>query len=138
MIKNKLRRVEILSKLLTTGQMIDQLKVGEIAEGVEGFFRKTQLTMTDYNEIVFVNHKDSTHNKFFKINSFTHKAKWIINPQYVTFEEAIEAMKEGKKVRIHITSGVTKDVTIGDNMIGMGLGEYGFYTFLKSKWSIED
>lgn len=129
--------VEIVSKILTTGQMIDQLKVGEIAEGVEGFFRKTQLTMTDCNEIVFVNHTDSTHN-FFKINSFTHKAKWIINPQYVTFEEAVEAMKNRKVVRIHITSGVSKEVTATDNMIEMGLGDYGFYTFIKSKWSIED
>jgi hypothetical protein len=61
------------SQLLTTGQMIDTLKCGEIAECVNGFYEGSKLKMTDYNEIVFMDSKD-----FFKLTTFAHNAKWKI------------------------------------------------------------
>jgi pyruvate-formate lyase len=124
-----------LSKLLTTGQMIDQLKVGEVAVGKNGFYEGYKVKKTDYHEIVPV--KKETNN-FLVMNTFTSTTKWSILPKYVTFEEAIEAMKEGKTVRIHISSNMSKVVEQNHNMNGLGLGEFGFYTFIKSKWSIEE
>jgi hypothetical protein len=62
-----------MNEYLTTGQMIDTLKAGEIAEAVNGFYQGTKLKMTDYNEIVYMSSKD-----FFKLTTFTHNAKWKI------------------------------------------------------------
>ena len=90
-----------MTKLLTTGEMIDTLKVGEVAEGVHGYYQETKLRMTDYHEIVYVIGKSSSANNFFELNAFSHNAKWCILPNYVSFDEAMEALKEGVSVALH-------------------------------------
>jgi hypothetical protein len=65
-----------MSEHLSTGQMIDKLKVGEIAECVsDGFYEGSQLKRTSYDEIVFMDSRD-----FFKLTTFAYKAKWKIIP----------------------------------------------------------
>ena len=90
-----------MTKLLTTGEMIDTLKVGEVAVGVDGYYQETKLRMTDHHEIVYAIGKSSSANNFFELNAFSHKAKWRILPHYVSFDEAMEALKEGKPVALH-------------------------------------
>ena len=89
-----------MTKLLTTGEMIDTLKVGEVAEGVHGYYQETKLRMTDHHEIVYARGKSSSANNFFELNAFSHKAKWRILPRYVSFDEAMEAFRERKTVTI--------------------------------------
>lgn len=63
---------------LSTGQMIDTLKTGEIAECVsKGFYMGTKLRMTDHNEIVFTDT-----NEFFRLTTFAYSAKWKINSKH--------------------------------------------------------
>ena len=88
-----------MTKLLTTGEMIDTLKVGEVVEGViGGSYSGTRLRMTDHHEIVYVRGKSNVRNNFFELSSFSHNAKWCILPNYVSFDEAMEAFYEGKTI----------------------------------------
>jgi len=89
-----------MAKLLTTGEMIDTLQVGEVAVGVDGYYQETRLRMTDHHEIVYVIGKSSSAKYFFELNAFSHKAKWRILPRYVSLNEAMEAFYEGKTITI--------------------------------------
>lgn len=80
-----------MSELLTTGQMIDQLRVGQIAVdklGNEIFMEKDNSLRTLPNlEIV-------------TLTDFTMLSKWRILPipNYVSFEKAMKSLKDGKRV----------------------------------------
>ena len=91
-----------MKEWLTTGQMIDQLKTGDIAEGVEGFYKGTKLEKTDCGEILYLN-RDKSHsiNNFFELNCFTDKAKWRIIPKFITFGEAMIAHSNKRTVAYH-------------------------------------
>jgi len=90
----------IVKELLTTGQMIDRLQVGEIAEGVgKGFYSGYQVKKTEYGEIVPVEVKGLENSNFLSLGSACMKTEWIILDKIVTFQEAIEELMEGKKIR---------------------------------------
>ena len=89
-----------MTKLLTTGEMIDTLQVGEVAVGVDGYYQETKLRMTDHHEIVYARGKSSSANNFFELNAFSHKAKWRILPRYVSLDEAMEAFHSGATITI--------------------------------------
>lgn len=74
-------------KLLTTGEMIDQLKVGEIAQDKNGEIVRRG------NEGI-----ETSEGKFINCNYLFLSQKWHILPKYVSFEEAMQALKEGKRV----------------------------------------
>lgn len=81
-----------MSEWLTTGQMIDRLKVGEIAEDKNGdkiFIEKDGSLRT------LPNHQIVT------MSDYTMLSKWRILPKYVTFSEAMKAIEEGKNVICH-------------------------------------
>ena len=85
-----------MTKLLTTGEMIDTLQVGEVAETQDGF----KVTKRSSGAITWTHDGDDSHN-YLKINIVALDFKWRILPCYVSFDEAMEALKEGKPVALH-------------------------------------
>lgn len=88
-----------MSELLTTGQMIDQLEVGQFAKSDQG----RKVMKTKIGAIVEVIDVDNCGNRYedVMLRPITIKSKWRILPQYVTFEEAMKAANEGKTVQVH-------------------------------------
>lgn len=76
----------------TTGEMIDSLKVGEVANSDKG----VQAERNQFGAIVVI--KDGREDGLFLSNPTFIGAKWRILPKYVTFEEAFGAMKGGKRI----------------------------------------
>ena len=83
-----------MSEWLTTGAMIDRLKIGEIAK-------------TDTDDRAYwdgtgtLTLKSTNGNRYDFLPIELKKVKWRILPKYVSFEEAMEALKKGKKVELH-------------------------------------
>ena len=84
-----------MNKLLTTGEMIDTLQVGEVAETQEGF----KVTKRSSGAITWIHDGDDSHN-YLKINIVALDFKWRILPRYVSLDEAMEAFYEGKTITI--------------------------------------
>ena len=126
-----------MTKLLTTGEMIDTLQVGEVAVGVDGYYQETKLRMTDHHEIVYARGKSSSANNFFELNAFSHKAEWRILPRYVSFDEAMGALKEGKTVIYYINN--RSRIAIDDYVMVDIFGESGvtFKEMILGNWTIE-
>lgn len=90
-----------MSEWLTTGEMIDRLKVGEVAIPDD---KKYLAVKRCSGGFIWVNrhtfekpeiHKDYF---FFYIDCYTVGLKWRILPRYVTFDRAMKALVEGKTV----------------------------------------
>ena len=88
-----------MSEWLTTGEMIDRLKVGEVAipddekylavkRGIGGFIWVNRHTFE----------KSEIHKDYFRIDRYTVGLKWRILPKYVSFDEAMKALMNGKTV----------------------------------------
>lgn len=60
-----------MSKLLSTGQMIDVLKVGEVAETKEGY----RVTKNKNQSITYIN-KEPKYGQFLEMDLTTHRLKW--------------------------------------------------------------
>lgn len=120
-----------MSKLLTTGQMLDRLKVGEIAETQDGF----KVIKRIEGSVTWHHHGDDPKN-YMTINNVALDFKWRILPNYVSFEEAFEAFKGGKCIYFHDGNWSVRlnpDQWIEDS-------EFGGYTFsqlVKGRWTIE-
>jgi hypothetical protein len=93
------REIEGMSNaILTTGQMIDKLEVGEVAEGSFGDFMSY---VTKVKSGCFYQCSDGTGEKFdkpFTVFAGVSNVKWRILPKYVPFSEAMKAVEEGKNV----------------------------------------
>lgn len=81
-----------MSELLSTGEMIDRLKVGEVAESDFS----VRVTKNERGGIG----KVGTPLENILMNGSYLKTKWRILPNYVSFSEAMEALKNGKRVTI--------------------------------------
>ena len=124
-----------MTKLLTTGEMIDTLKVGEVVEGViGGSYSGTKLRMTDHHEIVYVRGKSNARNNFFELSSFSHNAKWCILPNYVSLDEAMEAFHKGKTITIKDSFEDEHTFFLGS---GYGLYELSLTEIHGNNWTIE-
>lgn len=130
-----------MSKWLTTGEMIDRLKVGEVAECVEGKNKGAKVQYVKQREgLYFLQVTDSQtgEEKIFVIRNYHKKSRWIIHKNYVTFEEAIRALKEGKKIYFHRDEDseliIDKEEIIQNTLIGYRT----FDELANGKWSIED
>jgi hypothetical protein len=89
---------DMSNAILTTGQMIDKLEVGEIAEGSFGDF---MLYVTKVKSGCFYQCSDGTGDKFdkpFTVFAGVTEVKWGIIPKFVTFEEAMNAFSKGKTI----------------------------------------
>jgi len=71
------------------------------------------------------------------LNAFSHKAKWRILPEYVSFDEAMKSLKEDKTVFYHINNGHCIEV---NNYTNVGIFEEGGITFkemILGNWTVE-
>jgi hypothetical protein len=118
---------------LTTGQVIDRLKVGEKAETVE--FPPICINMKNdyvtYNGSCFV----WSNGDQLMINDLTKYIKWNILPNYVSFEEAMKAVREGKAVYLHAKDGEVVARLKKEFFLSFGNWQLG--EFLEGNWTIE-
>jgi hypothetical protein len=132
-----------MSKWLTTGQMLDQLKSGEIAQYKTKY--KTGYVKRLGDTIVYC---DIYGNEIMKDENIFHtvaldkgivNAEWSILPQYVSFEEAYEAGKQGKVINFHAKDGVVHRIEhFDDSLDENGLSCYCLMELFEGNWSIED
>jgi hypothetical protein len=91
-----------MSEWLTTGEMIDRLKVGEVAEAVSGMVKgwKVEKLPADENFGERIVWRDvlGVDRNVIQLNENVINAKWRILPKYVSFEEAMKALMNGKTV----------------------------------------
>lgn len=91
-----------MSEILTTGQMIDRLKVGEEAEcietNVEDWLNSTVKAQPHFWNWTLITGKSEE----FYVSKAVQNCKWIIKPKFVPFEEAMKALIEGKLIEQHI------------------------------------
>jgi hypothetical protein len=126
---------------LTTGQMIDSLKVGECAEcinvpGIAGMKKSVSYQVKKVNEghIKWCDgHMDTLIMSCFIVS----EAKWRIIPQFVSFEEAMKADSKGKTVYFHPEEN-TRLSFHRESLIGnTWLNDYSFKQLFEGKWTIE-
>lgn len=123
-----------MSEWLTIGQMIDKMKVGDVAECSS----KRYVTLTEDGHMQFCD-KNGNYKCFlsFHVTKPNRESKYRILHKFVTFEEAIKAFKEGKTIK-----------SWTDNDYEIHYGEYllnnlteetiTFNEILNAKWTIED
>lgn len=122
-----------MSEWLTTGQMIDKLKVGEIAES-----KSLQVIKGECGTIYIHNEHGKTN---YVLTIFDHvtNEKWRIRPNYVSFEEAIKAYKEGKEIVFHKNGKTYHFLKNGCNFfLALGKDCVSLIEMLSDYWTIED
>lgn len=85
-----------MSEWLTTGQMIDRLKVGEVAENDSHCIERNDkgYFYTDGKGSISPYEVTLSDGWFLKM-------KWKIRSKHITFEEALTAKEEGKTIILH-------------------------------------
>ena len=126
-----------MEKLLTTGQMIDQLKRGEVAENLEGYKvtygRKGDLLLYNDNKDLEAEGdcKFSTNYEWIKND------KWKILRNYVSFNVAYQSLKTGNIVRFHGEDGIRYDIEDFEVAISdYGIGDYSLEDLVEGKWEV--
>ena len=126
-----------MSEWLTTGEMIDRLKVGEVAECVNENY-KVMFKATE--GLVYVDDDGKTKKKlgldgkFIIANSvLKNQLRWRILPRYVSFEEAMKAYAEGKTIRSYY-NGESKTYNIND----FDVLTINVERIRNGKWTIEE
>lgn len=89
-----------MTEWLTTGQMIDRLKVGEVAEGKNNGWKVKYNRKLDL--IIVENVEDVEGDRFLTNAVWVESDKWRIFPKYVSFEEAVQAVRDGKTPYLHV------------------------------------
>ncbi|OEH52954.1 hypothetical protein AQ616_18795 [Oceanobacillus sp. E9] len=123
-----------MGEVLTTGQMIDQLKVGEVA--------KNNDDMKVYKSEDGSIRGDVMGRKILCDLDFL-ESKWRIQPNYVSFEDAMKALKDGKSVIFRGPDGswsdkVPPNVAASIAIKHTELRGYGLLDLFKGKWTIEE
>jgi hypothetical protein len=126
-----------MSEWLTTGEMIDKLKPGEVAESKPtewcgapvGSFR---VTKTQNGAICFDDSGD-----YMPLNEFNMRLQWRILPKYVSFEEAKEAFKQGKTICCHLEKEVCRYSPDSVDIYSQ-VDAPSWYEILEGKWTIEE
>jgi hypothetical protein len=119
-----------MSEWLTTGEMIDRLKVGEVAVDEYG----TKIQLDELKGLVFV----SSGNTVANIPPFL-KRKWRILPRYVSFEEAMKAMRKGKTITCTLPdSGEKAKFWFEDDTVKSVGFPLHWYCIFEGKWTIEE
>jgi hypothetical protein len=119
---------------LTTGQMIDKLKIGEIADGISGIHTYV-VTKLKSGEIVFLDEDDEATILDTRLDDKVLSATWTIRPKFVTFEEAKKAYEEGKTVISYLENhGIIKFDKDNEMETNIILTKRIF----EGKWIIED
>lgn len=127
-----------MSELLTTGEMVDRLKVGETAVGdVRELGTEIRVFKDKVGHIKF---DDSR--KLLELSAgIVGSVKWRILPTYVSFEEAMKALKDGKEVELHNDDGHEAFINraLWDEPIDeLTISNFSFKDLLNGKWTIEE
>lgn len=129
-----------MSETLTFGQMVDQLKVGEVAEGTFGEI-KTFVTKSKLGSIYTCN-RDGDFFKFpyLKASSESLASEWRILPRYVSFEEAMKALREdeNKLVFLYLTDDQWLEISSTTYLEITFQVDLTFSDLLHGKWVIEE
>jgi hypothetical protein len=130
-----------MSEWLTTGEMIDRLKVGEVAEDSLQFMTASW----DGGKLKF---KTIKGNEYDYITINDRNSKWRILPKYVTFSEAMKAIEEGKnvvcyfrdeKIKIESSNGRVSSITYKNGVCESGGGASIPFAWINAgKWTIEE
>lgn len=131
-----------MDKFLSTGEMIDQLKVGGVAESeqmssFDNFIYRVKKVKSGSIMNLDSNLVPTGH--YTPLQGDIVNLKWRIQPNYVSFEEAMKALKEGKEVDLHIKGHV--DMFINKTLYDKPIEElmvsgYSFKELIEGKWSI--
>ncbi|WP_313429608.1 hypothetical protein [Siminovitchia terrae] len=128
-----------MSEWLTTGQMVDRLQVGEVAESDDG---KLTAKWNEYDKIVFNNTSNGGGRN--SLHLYDLGRRWRILPKFVSFDDAMKAHEAGKVVFYH---GHIDVVELWDKLLpdqkhirvsSTDLGDYSLLGMWKGKWTIED
>lgn len=129
-----------MSEWITTGQLIDTLKVGEVAEVDKkttpySVFIECYVVKTN-DSISWCEGKDGTKiGSPLALGGGALEYKWRILPQYVTFEEAMKALREDKKVKVIYPNG--EHDYIYSKHRNIDSLDATWNEFLEGKWTIE-
>lgn len=123
-----------MSEWLTTGQMIDRLKVGEVAENQDGY----KVTHGRKGDLLYFykSNEPDEEEKFTMSLMYLKKDKWRIIPKYVCFEEAMEAMSSGATVYFHPKENTTINCSLGHHMGWFTKHTWG--ELHEGKWTIKE
>lgn len=126
-----------MSEWLTTGQMIDRLKVGEEAETHPDDIYVRVKRFEDGIYRMYVVGGESTgivegDEGALRLYDVYINLRWRILPRYVSFEEAIKAYRDGKTIVLHLADKKYK--------YSKSLVEEPFILriFVNGYWTIED
>ncbi|MBT2215865.1 hypothetical protein KK120_08885 [Virgibacillus dakarensis] len=123
-----------MSEWLSTGEMIDQLKVGEIARNDNDsntIFVKKSKTGSFYK--CFEN--GVARESVFLVGSFVD-SKWRILPKYATFGEAMISLSGNKMVYFHPKKNESISVNKYSTLQGW-LSNYTWEQLIEGNWTIE-
>ncbi len=115
-----------MTESLTTGEMLDTIKVGDwaVSDGMGGYIK---VTKNSNGEIVH----DCGGN--LSIGAGVVDKLWTILPKYISFYEAMAAVNEGKTVVYHRDNGSKAYF----NRFGKGhVGRTSFGELANGNWSI--
>lgn len=120
-----------MSEWMTTGEMVDKLKVGETAKGNTHWVVKK---VTDGRILLASGYE-------FGIDHSFLKESWRIIPKYVSFGKAMRALKEGYTVRCYPEDdGGYLEFDEADTLhaVAYGWTRITWGTFIEDKWTIEE
>lgn len=121
-----------MTEWLTTGQMIDRLKVGEIAESDNPHPGDKKFAKISAGGLYYI--EKGTRERFpFHVIDHYKTVKWRILPNYVSFDEAKTALEEGKKVKFQTPNGHWLEIENDTRIKG-----FSFDDFFSANWIIED
>lgn len=131
-----------MSEWLTTGQMIDTLKVGEVAESDNRAYKAYWRDATEGNKLTVIDVSENTLNDWLDKSLIENDYKWRILPKYVGFEEAMRAYEKGYDLIFHDGDGKTFSLSNHEvNMVRIEktpIGVFSLKSLYKGKWTIED
>lgn len=118
-----------MSEWLSTGEIIEYLKDGEIAE-IEG---GTIQIINDNGHFKYAN---NDYRDYFRITPMTKNGKWRILPNYISFKEAMKAIDEGNTVVLH-RNGRQYQVARHCGFIQLSNRGLMWQHLVEGNWSIE-
>ncbi len=134
--------------VLTTGQMIDQLERGEIGECVQGDNKGAKVYYSKApgaHDKLLLEHSITHIQEVFNICDYHKKSFWIIKPNYVSLDEAMKALKQGKTVTYKGNDGdynFNDSITCAEayrNAIRFtNLEGHSLFQLYEGKWEIEE
>lgn len=127
-----------MTEIMPTGEMVNRLKVEEIAECVnlpsnEKLSQKQR--QVEINNLGNLKWRDKVD---FVVTEFVrNEALWTILPKYVSFKEAIDAMEIGRNVIFHNRNANETIGTHGRQHFSKFFEGYSWRDLSLGKWTIE-